>query len=254
MRRLIDVKKDIVHTIRQAVDIVSKYAGGALPEPARTRVRGFILTLPQRWASRAGGTGGAAAAAAASAGGGVISTAGIINNNERDSTTVTAAASGTGATRRPGGGQRRAAYRERGTGGGVEGDLRSGASSRATSPSMSPRIPRTKRGSGGGGGGGEVGESGENGRVPAGTALVAAQRILALATESLDMMRNVTGVMKDSLDRAEAYVLLPAIFFFLLLIFLFQMGRPSTNSGYSTRYTSRRRYRHFRVGTRSSRS
>ena len=206
MRRLIDVKRDIVHTIRQAVDIVSKYAGGALPEPARTRVRGFILTLPQRWASRAGGTGGAAAAAAASAGGGVISTAGIINNNERDSTTVTAAASGTGATRRPGGGQRRAAYRERGTGGGVEGDLRSGASSRATSPSMSPRIPRTKRGSGGGGGGGEVGESGENGRVPAGTALVAAQRILALATESLDMMRNVTGVMKDSLDRAEAYV------------------------------------------------
>ena len=47
-------------------------------------------------------------------------------------------------------------------------------------------------------------EGGENVRVPAGTALVAAQRILALATESLDMMRNVTGVMKDSLDRAEA--------------------------------------------------
>ena len=248
-----------MHTIRQAVDIVSKYAGGALPEPARTRVRGFILTLPQRWASRAGGTGGAAAAASASAGGGVISTAGIINNNERDSTTVTAAASGTGATRRPGGGQRRAAYRERGTGGGVEGDLRSGASSRATSPSMSPRIPRTKRGSGGGGGGGEVGESGENGRVPAGTALVAAQRILALATESLDMMRNVTGVMKDSLDRAEAYVPSPFYHFFshlfFILIFLFQMGRPSTNSWYSTRYTSRRRYRYFfRVGTRSSRS
>ena len=59
---------------------------------------------------------------------------------------------------------------------------------------MSPRIPRTavsKRG------GGEVGESGENVRVPAGTALVAAQRILALATESLDMMRNVMGVMKE---------------------------------------------------------
>ena len=247
-----------MHTIRQAVDIVSKYAGGALPEPARTRVRGFILTLPQRWASRAGGTGGAAAAAAAaSAGGGVISTAGIINNNERDSTTVTAAASGTGATRRPGGGQRRAAYRERGMGGGVEGDLRSGASSRATSPSMSPRIPRTKRGSGGGGG--EVGESGENGRVPAGTALVAAQRILALATESLDMMRNVTGVMKDSLDRAEAYVppflTIFSSHFFFILIFLFQMGRPSTNSWYSTRYTSRRKYRYyFRVGTRSSRS
>jgi hypothetical protein len=147
------------------------------------------LTLPQRWASKAGGTGA----------GVTTSTAG--GNGERDST-VTAAASGTGAaTRRPGGGQRRAAYRERGSGGGFEsGDLRSGA------PLLSPRNPRTaaaamsKRGSG------EVGEGGENARVPAGTALLAAQRILALATESLDMMRNVTGVMKDGLDRAEAYV------------------------------------------------
>ena len=127
MRRLIDIKRDIVRTIRQAVDIVSKYARGVLPEPARTRVRGLILTLPQHWASKAGGTGA-----------GVISTAGI--NSERDST-VTAAASGSGATRRPGG-QRRAAYRERGSGG-IEGDLRSGASSRATSPSISPRIPRS---------------------------------------------------------------------------------------------------------------
>ena len=232
MRRLIDVKRDIVHTIRQAVDVVSKYAGGALPEPARTRVKGFILTLPQRWASKAGGTGA-----------GVISTAG---NSERDST-VTAAASGTCATRRPGG-QRRAAYRERGSGG-IEGDLRSGASSRATSPSMSPRIPRTavsKRGCGGSGSGsGDLGEGGENARVPAGTALVAAQRVLALATESLDMMRNVTGVMKDSLDRAEAYVPpfplpLPKTFLFIfsLLIVLFQMGWPATDSWYSTRHTS----------------
>ena len=39
--RLIDVKGDIVRTIRQVVDIVSKYARGALPEPARTRVRGL---------------------------------------------------------------------------------------------------------------------------------------------------------------------------------------------------------------------
>ena len=35
--------------------------------------------------------------------------------------------------------------------------------------------------------GSDVGEGGEEGRVPAGTALVAAQRILALATESLDI-------------------------------------------------------------------
>ena len=191
-----DVRRDIVHTIRQVVDIVSKYAGGALPEPAKTRVRGFILTLPQRWATKAGVTG--------SGGGGVTG-----GGSERDST-VTAAASGTGATRRPGGGQRRAALRERGASN-LDGGMRSGASSRASSPSSSPRASR------GGGSvnshlrhnsGGEVSSEGggENGRVSAGTALLAAQRILVLATESLDMMRNVTGVMKDSLDRAEAYV------------------------------------------------
>jgi hypothetical protein len=34
----------------------------------------------------------------------------------------------------------------------------------------------------------------------------AAQRILTLATESLDMMRGVTGVVKDSLDRADMWL------------------------------------------------
>ena len=102
-----------------------------------------------------------------------------------------------------------------------------------------------------------AGVSGENVRVPVGTALVAAQRILALATESLDMMRNVTGVMKDSLDRAEAYV--PPLPYFFLLLFLlnilFQMDRPCTDAGwYPTRgYTGRRRYRYYQVGI-SSRS
>ena len=38
----------------------------------------------------------------------------------------------------------------------------------------------------------------------AGAATQAAQRILTLATESLDMIRSVTSVFKDSLDRAEA--------------------------------------------------
>ena len=53
---------------------------------------------------------------------------------------------------------------------------------------------------------GEGQEGWENGRVPDGTAHAAAQRILALATESLDMIRNVTGVVRDSLGCAEAYV------------------------------------------------
>ncbi|KAG6819658.1 hypothetical protein H0H93_009787 [Arthromyces matolae] len=57
MRTLVAVRRDIVHTVKQVVDVVSRYAGGALPEPARTRVRGFILGLPQRWAQRAGAPG-----------------------------------------------------------------------------------------------------------------------------------------------------------------------------------------------------
>ncbi|KAF8961993.1 transcription factor Opi1-domain-containing protein [Flammula alnicola] len=178
MRKLTDVRRDIVHTIRQVVDVVSKYAGGALPEPARNRVRGFILKLPQRWASKAG-PGPASGMNGANVPG------------ERE--TIAAAGTGTGALRRPGG-QRRAAHRERGTGA-PEPGVRSGPNSRAASPSSSPRITRAvlSRQS-------EVGEGNrENGHV-------VSARILALATESLDMMRNVTGVVKDSLDRADAWV------------------------------------------------
>lgn len=174
MRTLTDIRRDLVQTIRQVVDVVSKYAGGALPEPARTRVRGFILKLPQRWASKVGV--GVPAATDAAAG-------------DRDRESVTTAASGSGAVRRP---NRRAPYRERGTG------ADSKASSRGPSPS-SPRVARNSQTS--------AGDTAAEPVVSAGAAVLAAQRVLTLATESLDMMRGVTGVMKDSLDRADAYVL-----------------------------------------------
>ena len=177
-----------MHTIRQVVDVVSQYAGTALPEPARNRVRGFILKLPQRWASKA---------------------AAVVNVNVVGERETVAAASGSGA----GGAMRRgatrraaaaAAHRERGA--------ESGASSRAASPHRLARAPpmMTRHGqdtpeTAGGGGGGGAAEAG-GGSVSHGAALVAAQRILTLATESLDMMRGVTGVVKDSLDRADACV------------------------------------------------
>ena len=186
MRTLTDIRRDLVHTIRQVVDVVSKYAGGALPEPARTRVRGFILKLPQRWASKTGVN--------------VPSEGNSGADRERES--VTAAASGSGAVRRS---NRRAPYRERGTG------TDSKTSSRAPSPS-SPRVARnTVVGvQTSGAGTGDVSKNGSSAEpvVSAGAAVLAAQRILTLATESLDMMRGVTGVMKDSLDRADAYVLI----------------------------------------------
>ena len=89
--------------------------------------------------------------------------------------------------------------------------LKSGASSRATSSSLSPSsIPRSAVSrSSNHHGGGNVGA-----RFPAGTALVAAQRILVLAIDllSFDMMSNV---MKDSLDRVEVYVFFPHFLHFI---------------------------------------
>lgn len=214
------MRRDIVQTIRQVVDVVSRYAGGALPEPARGRVRGFILELPQRWARKAG---------PATGGDEIDHERERDRDRERERESV-AAASGTTVRR----GSRRAAGRERGRGAGAS----STTSSRATSPIA--RHPRHQE------------DGGEP--VSAGTAILAAQRILTLATESLDMMRGVTGVVKDSLDRADAYVHFPSLLssvemldpfpylisylvvfgYFSDLSFL-QMGWPSSNSRDSAR-------------------
>lgn len=44
-----DLKKDVLKTLKEVVDIVSKYAGGALPENARILVRKHLTSLPQRF-------------------------------------------------------------------------------------------------------------------------------------------------------------------------------------------------------------
>jgi transcriptional repressor OPI1 len=49
--RIEKIKQDIVDTLRKAVDVVSRHAGSALPEPARHRVKLYILSLPARWAA-----------------------------------------------------------------------------------------------------------------------------------------------------------------------------------------------------------
>jgi transcriptional repressor OPI1 len=43
------LKSDVLKTLKEVVDIVSKYAGGALPENARVLVRGHLTSLPQRF-------------------------------------------------------------------------------------------------------------------------------------------------------------------------------------------------------------
>jgi hypothetical protein len=50
-KRIEKIKIEIVDILRKAVDIVSRHAGSALPEPARRRVKVYILSLPSRWAA-----------------------------------------------------------------------------------------------------------------------------------------------------------------------------------------------------------
>ncbi|KAJ1731047.1 transcriptional regulator opi1 [Coemansia biformis] len=49
--RLALARREIVHTVRKAVGVVSHYAGAVLPGEARRQVRVMILSLPRRWAS-----------------------------------------------------------------------------------------------------------------------------------------------------------------------------------------------------------
>lgn len=150
MQTLTNVKRDVVQTIRQVVNVVSKYAGGTLPEPARSRVRQFILLLPQRWA----------------------------NTAHR-------------STAQPRGSKHRRA--------GSASNPTSAASTAPSTPLQSPRV--STRGLPGSSEGAHRQTTAP--RPTASSAAQAAQRILTLATESLDMMRNVNAIFKESLDRAD---------------------------------------------------
>jgi len=44
-----ELKKELLQTLREVIDTVSKYAGGALPENARDLVRRHLTSLPQRF-------------------------------------------------------------------------------------------------------------------------------------------------------------------------------------------------------------
>ena len=168
LHTLTTIRRDVVNTIRQVVDVVSKYAGGALPEPARTRVRDFILCLPQRWAAAASVT--------------TADTSPIASSS-------TPKVDGKVKTERVARGGRTASAPYSYGKGEAGPSPRSRPPSRATSPSHARQSN------------GNV--NGHNGAAMA----QAAQKILTLATESLDMLRAVTQVFKESLDKADAYVL-----------------------------------------------
>ncbi|KAL0066695.1 transcriptional regulator opi1 [Marasmius tenuissimus] len=183
--KLHEVRKDLVHTVRQVVSVVSKYAGeSSLPDKARDHVKGLILMLPRKWAE------------AVRVGGGPATATGSLpppSSGGLGGDSVAAAASGRA------GSDRRHRLRERG----IPSSGASPASSRAASPSASPRVPL--RGLVHEGANGGVATDGSR-TMSTSSAMATAQKVLALATESLDMMKNVTGVVKDSLDAADAWV------------------------------------------------
>ncbi|KAH9939158.1 Opi1-domain-containing protein [Amylocystis lapponica] len=177
-------KRDVVDTLRQVVDVVSRYAGGALPEPACRRVRSFILHLPRRWAQASGvdSTTGSSASSPVASG----------------ASTALDGSVGGGADRAERRGNAAAAPYSYGPGESGP-SARSRPSSRATSPMASRAHSRQTSGSASGRAAGTAPPTPDS-------ASQAAQRILTLATESLDMLRGVTAVFRESLDRADTWV------------------------------------------------
>ncbi|KAJ9474110.1 Transcriptional repressor OPI1 [Pseudozyma hubeiensis] len=147
VQNLAHIKGDVVNTIRGVVDVIGKYAGSALPEPARNSVKAFILSLPARWAT--------------------------VNRSSAASS--------------------------------PSGYFGSSPSSPSFSPahiSEGPQSPshltanaRYRNGAGT-----------PRDQMQAAATAQAANRILTLAIESLDILRSVTIVFGESLDRADLWV------------------------------------------------
>jgi len=152
-------------TIRQVVEIISNYAGSALPEPAKSRVRDFILSLPHRWASAQGESSNESAPPPPPP-----------STTEEPQTAIaeSSAREVMKSRRRPrGGGSRQNSASVL--------DLKL-APLQAPPPTSEPQVSE---------------QANTN---------ASARRILTLATESLDMLHNVTTIFSQSLERAEAWV------------------------------------------------
>lgn len=137
------IKHDVVDTIRKVVEVVSKYAGAALPEPAKRYVRQSILGLPVKWASAIEGGRDVRAASV-----GTASSAGTPTAERMEDPTAPAT---------------EASERE------------APESTGRTNPALRPTED-------------------------------AAERVLTFAVESLDMLKSVTQIFGDSVEKAEAYV------------------------------------------------
>lgn len=184
------IKHDVVETIRKVVEVVSKYAGASLPEHAKRFVRQSILSLPVKWASAIqSGNGGRG---------------GVVPGLERSSSVAPSETDSTASTPMPmsprtGGFDSSAGpslpslHRGVGSGSGSAAYFGTSPASstfsaeHSTSASSSSALSRHQ----------------EHVRS---TTQEAAERVLTFAVESLDMLKGVTQIFGESVDRAEAYV------------------------------------------------
>ncbi|SPO38796.1 uncharacterized protein PSFLO_04275 [Pseudozyma flocculosa] len=147
VQNLSNIKGDVVNTIRGVVDVVGKYAGSALPEPARNSVKAFILSLPARWAT--------------------------VNRSS-------AASSPSGYF---GGSPSSSSFSPAHISSGPDSPAQLSAQRPIRSGTGTPRD-----------------------QMQAAATAQAANKILTLAVESLDILRSVTIVFGESLDRADLWV------------------------------------------------
>jgi hypothetical protein len=227
LQHYMSVKRNVVTTIRQVVEVVGKYAGGSLPEPAKQKVKGFILSLPGRWsvAVRDAGLGdGFENAAAAASPGGGQQDGDLVGGGASagDASASTDAAVATTSATRLGSSSINPRKRHRlesstqsvvsdtisSSNTTVVGSISAGSSSvnlagtssssasTAVAPSPTPSTSTA------------AAPGAKRVLLPptTGAARHAAHRVLTLAQESLHAVKNVTAVFKDTLDRAETYV------------------------------------------------
>ena len=190
LRQYTEVKKNVIDTIRQVVDVIGKYAGGALPEPAKATVKNLILALPGRWSS-----------AVRDAGAG-LGEEWAGNDSQADGDSTAVSGSRTNPRKRGHGtlSESSASISSKISAGSSSASIAAGCAGNglARMTSMPNGVSSDVNGS--------VNSRNRKQLLPptAGAARTAAHRVLTLATESLHAVRGVTGVFKDTLDRAEA--------------------------------------------------
>ncbi|GAA5856287.1 hypothetical protein JCM8547_000854 [Rhodosporidiobolus lusitaniae] len=175
---LSQIKHDVVETIRKVVEVVSKYAGAALPEQAKRYVRQSILGLPVKWASAIENR------VPGGANGGPITAAAARRRRERSGSAGGWSVGGGGGTQSEVGTPRPERMHE------SYFSRPDGMAGSSSSTAMRDTAQATD----------------DDGAAELSPTEDAADRVLTFAVESLDMLRAVTSIFGESVEKAEAWI------------------------------------------------